>query len=105
MELAFYYSILTNSEKLEYLERLGERLLEHRYRYYIKCDPVIADFLYDYLERYYEAVALDLGVDPIASVMVDFDLKREDAQAAMYRVDTGTDNHSLWLSSIRKRDK
>lgn len=92
---------LTQEEKVSYFVSLGERLLEHRYRYYGLDSPVIEDYEYDYIERYYESTAMALGLEPTASNMVDFDLKRADAQAAKARVDSCTDHYSLWLAEMK----
>lgn len=89
MELAFYYNTLSYTEKVAHMETVGHRLLEHRYRYYILDAPILADWVYDYIERYYECVAQDMGLPAIASNMVDFDLSRVDAQEAKARVDKG----------------
>ena len=87
---------MTKEEKEQHIKDVGERLLQHRYRYYILDQPVLEDWVYDHLERYYEMIAKDVGIEATASNMVDFDLKRQDAQDAKTRVDNDQDYHSKW---------
>ena len=90
---------LSNEEQLDYLDKLYNRLLEHRYRYYVLDAAVLEDFVYDFIEREYNRLALESGVKQME--MVDFDFKDLLAIEAKNRVDTETDYHSLWLKSMR----
>lgn len=64
---------MTNHEKFILL---GWTLLEHKCHYYIFSNPTISDYEYDLLEKEYESLADFLGLEPSASNMVDFDMKR-----------------------------
>jgi NAD-dependent DNA ligase len=83
----------------QYLNDLYDRLLENRYQYYVLADPVLEDWLYDWIERYYNDLALKHGSKIMD--MVDFDLKCPRAQAAAKRVDAKQDHHSLWELSMK----
>lgn len=85
---------LTPEENLQYLNDFYNRLLEHRYRYYILDNPVLNDFEYDWLEREYNKLASQAGVKLME--MVDFNLNDPLAIEAGNRVEAGTDYHSLW---------
>lgn len=91
---------LSHEEKLQYFEKLGERLLEHKYRYYVLNSSIISDFEYDYVERVYDDLAKELGLEPVCANMVGFNLQAEPARLAASRVDSGTDYHSTWLKEI-----
>lgn len=98
--LGYKYDEMSRDEKLTYLAQLGKRILEDRYRYYVLDHPVVDDFLYDHTERLYENIAVDLGVEAVASNMVDFDASREDALEAAARVESRTDDFSVWHSEM-----
>lgn len=85
---------LVGEEHLNYLNRLYGRLLEHRYRYYVLHEPVLDDFLYDYIEKEYNRLAAEAGIKLME--MVDFNPNDLLAIEAKNRVDAGTDYHSLW---------
>ena len=70
--LIWTYTELTPEEKLKYFENVGKKLLGHKYRYYLGNEGIISDGEYDYVERYYEAVAEDLGLEPEIVNMVGF---------------------------------
>lgn len=95
------YVQLSVEDKLAYFCRLGERLLDHRYRYYVLDHPMIEDWIYDQTERFYEAVAVDLELAPVTN-MVGFDLNRKECQAAKNRVDLSLDGYSLWYAEVLK---
>lgn len=85
---------LSSEEQIEYLEKFYNRLLEHRYRYYILDAPVLEDWIYDYLEKEYNKMASEAGIKLME--MVDFDAKNILALEAKDRVDNNMDSHSLW---------
>lgn len=70
--LIWTYLELTPTEKLEHFENVGKRLLKRKYEYYILDHPQVSDAEYDYAERYYEALAEDLGLEPEIVNMVGF---------------------------------
>lgn len=76
---------LANNKK-EYI-KLGWTLLEHKYRYYVKNNPVISDYEYDMLEKKYDALAEELGLPKSASDMVDFNTSRHSCQLVMDKLD------------------
>lgn len=90
--------LLNPNENLQYLEGVYQRLLEHRYRYYVLNDAAISDFEYDWIEKFYNQQAAIAGIRQME--MVDFDPKDIEAVAAGKRVDAGTDGHSLWLATM-----
>ena len=90
---------MTPEEKLEYLDKLYDRLLEHRYRYYILHDPILEDWVYDWMEKYYNRMAEES--DAKIMKMVDFDSNDPLAIAAKNRVDSETDNYSLWEKEMK----
>ncbi len=63
--LADLYADLTHGEKLIHFNHVGTRIAHHKRAYYTG-HPEINDCEYDYIERYYEAVAADLGLEPTA---------------------------------------
>lgn len=89
---------LTKEEVIEYLGKLYDRLLEHRYRYYVLDDPALSDFVYDYMEKEYNRLAQEHGVKLMD--MVDFDPDDPLAAEAKNRVDSETDYHSMWEKSM-----
>lgn len=56
--------------------KLGWKILEHKFRYYVLHSPSVQDHEYDRLEREYDALALKLGVTPTASDMVGWKADR-----------------------------
>ncbi len=74
---------LTKEEKLERFIKMGWEILEHKCRYYIMCTSIIEDHVYDKLEKEYEALAAELGLEPSASNMIDFDTKRPSSRLVM----------------------
>ena len=81
-----------------YLTTLYDRLLEHRYRYYVTADSVITDFEYDWLERYYNTLVAEHGGQPM--VMVGFDSSARSLEAKA-RVDAKADHYSVWLAEMQ----
>jgi NAD-dependent DNA ligase len=73
------------NSKQQFIE-LGWVLLEHKCRYYYFNSPIIQDYEYDMLEREYEQLARDLGEEPTATNMVDFDEKRPSCQAVLLKL-------------------
>ncbi len=53
-------------------EKLGKRLLRRRYEYYVLDDPKISDFEYDFIERKYENMCEDLGLESVVKDMVGY---------------------------------
>ena len=97
MHTPYGWEIMNDEEKVDHLLNLEERILEHRYRYYILDAPVIPDTHYDYLERYYVNVCSLLGVEPTVTNMVDYNHGYPGAKEAAERVLAGLDNYSLNL--------
>jgi hypothetical protein len=79
-----------------YLERLGQRILCHRYRYYVQAKPVIEDYEYDWLEKHYERLCAEQGVPAVTANLVGFDPSRPDCAEAARLVDAGEDDYSVW---------
>lgn len=92
---------MTRNEKLIYLSQLEERILEHRYRYYILGDSVLSDFEYDFIEKFYIKIGKELNVPTHIEDMVDFNYTYPGAIEAKNRVESGTDNYSLWEESMK----
>lgn len=76
-------------EKHERFVQLGWQLLEHKAHYYIFCNPQIEDYAYDMLEREYDELAKELGEEPTASDMVDFDTSRPACRAVLRKLRGG----------------
>ncbi len=89
---------MSTNEHISYLERVYNRLLEHRYRYYVLDSPVLEDFEYDYIEKECNRMAQEAGVKLME--MVDFDPKDQLAVEAQNRVNNGTDYYSLWVEEM-----
>lgn len=92
------YDTLTHDDKIEYCHKLGARVLDHRYRYYILHDAVLSDADYDYLERVYEDICKELGISSV--VGVDFNLELEVNKQAKFRVDNKLNSYSQWESDM-----
>lgn len=56
--------------------KLGWELIEHKFRYYILNNPIIGDTDFDKMEHEYRDLAEELGEEPSASDMVDFNWNR-----------------------------
>lgn len=52
---------MVKSKLRKEFDKLTITLLQHKYRYYILCDTTIDDFEYDYLERKWRAMGVELG--------------------------------------------
>lgn len=94
-----YYS-LTYQEKQQYFDLLGLRVLAHRYRYYVLDDSVVSDFEYDYIERYYEAIANDLKVRPLTQDLVGFSSSDSHCSLVKSLVDNNQDDYSKWVDTM-----
>ena len=70
--LTWVYLDLTHEERISHFQDVGKRLLKHKFNYYVSNIHSIEDSEYDYVERYYEAVAEDLGLEPEIVNMVGF---------------------------------
>ena len=70
------YFELTPAERVAHFNTLGEAIAGHKVAYYLKT-PTINDAEYDYLERYYEAVADDLGLEPVAVNSVGYKIEED----------------------------
>lgn len=92
---------LTPEEQLAYLTKVGERVLAHRYRYYVQDQPMLADFEYDYLERYYEALAAHLGQPNTFSNMVGYNHDIPGAREIAAAVEAGMDDYGVWLEEMQ----
>lgn len=90
---------LSEEEIPEYLDKLYNRLIEHRYRYYVLDDPELLDAEYDYLEKYYNHLADKYNKKRME--MVDFDFKDPHAILAKTLVDNKEDNYSLWEKEMQ----
>lgn len=75
----------TESKKGRFV-KLGWEILEHKCRYYILDEPVIRDYDYDMLEKEYESLALELGLEPSATNMVGFDDTRPSCQRVLNKL-------------------
>lgn len=100
--LPFYWPQMSEDERIIYYGTLGNRLLDHRYRYYILDAPVLDDWTYDAIERLYKLVAVTLDLPDTTANMVGFDLKRLDSKEAKARVDTETDDYSLHMAKMHE---
>lgn len=89
---------MTPEETTLYLNRLYQDILEHRYRYYVLAKPVLEDFVYDFVEKFYNKEAQENGIRLME--MVDFDFKDPEAIEAGKRVDAATDKYSEWEKSM-----
>lgn len=92
---------LTEAEKVEHHIQVGKRLLQQRYRYYYLDNPVLNDFEYDVLERYYEALSAYLGLEPINKNLVGFDENEPNCIEAKIKVDLKLDDYSLWEEGMQ----
>jgi hypothetical protein len=91
--------VMTPEEKIEYLNKVYNRLLEHRYHYYVLHDPILEDWLYDWMEKYYNKMAEEVGGKIMK--MVDFDPNDATAILAKERVDSSTDDYSIWEKEMK----
>jgi NAD-dependent DNA ligase len=73
-------------DKLKRFSQLSWKILEHKCRYYYFDAPIIADHEYDALEREYDQLAEDLGLEPTAANMVGFKLDRPACQAVLFKL-------------------
>lgn len=62
--------------------KLGWKILEAKFNYYVMDAPTLQDHDYDQMEREYDALAKKLGVPPTASDMVGFKGERPSCQLA-----------------------
>jgi len=97
----YQWDEMTDLEKLDYLRKLEDRLLEHRYRYYVQDDPVLDDAHYDHLEKTYEYVCSLALATSITKYFVDWNPKCPGAAEAEQRVLNETDHHSLWIKDMQ----
>ena len=74
------------TDKKKRFVELGWLLLEHKAHYYYFCNPQISDYEYDALEREYDTLAKELGEEPTASDMVDFDYERPACRAVLRKL-------------------
>jgi len=82
---------------VEYLNKLQDNILEHRYRYYVLDHPVISDFEYDWIEKYFiNLCQLNNFIHILIDHGIGFNTNQELYKAAKYRVDNNLDNYSLW---------
>lgn len=68
------------------LINLSWKILEHKCLYYMFNDPILEDHEYDILERRYELLCKESGVDPTASDMIGFDMRRESCQLVIEKI-------------------
>lgn len=93
---------MSNEEKLNYHRHLGERLQEHRYRYYVLDNPVLEDFVYDHIERVYKEVSREMNLKDVAIDMVGFDSNVLGALQAANRVLEGLDHYSTIQKALQE---
>lgn len=93
------YGLNTEEEIIEYLDKLYNRLLEHRYRYYVLHDPALEDSIYDWMEKYYNKLAGENGAKIMD--MIDFDSNDPLAIAAGERVKNVKDCYGLWECEMK----
>lgn len=101
VSLSPFWDEMTQAEREKHFDEIGQRILEHRYRYYVQDHPVLDDQEYDWLERYYELMATTLGVHNADSDMVGFDAAKPRCCEAAVRVQAGTDYYSLWVTEMQ----
>ena len=82
-------------EKIKKFTKLSWELLEQRCRYYQLDDPILEDHAYDKLEREYEALAKELNLEPSASNMVGFDLKRPSCAVVLEKLKRRKNNELI----------
>lgn len=70
--LIWTYWDCTPEERLAYFYKLADRIAYHKKVYYTAQHPELTDVEYDYMERLYEAVAKDLGLEPEATNQVGY---------------------------------
>lgn len=58
-------------------------ILKAKYWYYVKDQPIMADYDYDLIEKEYDQLCQAEGASPTASDMVGFDEKRPSCQIVM----------------------
>lgn len=75
------------TDKKQRFVKLGWEILEHKCRYYMHSAPSISDYDYDMLEKEYEALGSELGLEPSASDMVDFDENRPACQNVVKKIE------------------
>lgn len=75
-----------SAEEKEFI-KLGWKLMEAKYRYYILDTPELQDHEYDQMERRYDELAKILGAPPTAVDMVGFDRNRPSSHVVMNKVD------------------
>jgi hypothetical protein len=86
----------------KYVELLEERLLEHRYRYYVLDAPVLADSEYDLIEKIYNTECEKEGhTNIMVEHGVDFDMEAPGHKDAANRVNNNMDFHSSWLAEMK----
>lgn len=88
----------TDKQKARFIT-LSWQLLEHKCRYYMFNSPSIQDFEFDKLEAEYRQLAQELGLEPTASDMVDFDTSRPSCQRVYEKIS------KEFLKSKKKRRK
>lgn len=79
-----------------YHKLLEERILEHRYRYYVLDHPVLTDFEYDWFEKFYITECIKVGAENILIHSgVGYSDSHPEYIAAADRVKNNTDYYSL----------
>lgn len=73
-------------DKKQRFIQLSWEILEHKCRYYIMDSPIVQDYEYDAIEKEYEALAKELGLEPTASNMVGFNPDRPSCQSVMRKL-------------------
>lgn len=69
----------------ERIVELSWKILEAKYWYYYRDAGKISDYEYDLMEKEYEKLCHDLGIEPSASNMVGFDESRPSCMHVMLK--------------------
>lgn len=86
-DIANRLKMLSPEERQAYHAKVGHNLLRHRYWYYALDKPLLSDFEYDLLERFYDELSRQLSLPPVHDKMVGFDPQAPGAMAAKESVD------------------
>lgn len=88
IKLSPTYLELSPQERLIYYNKLGMRILHKRYMYYILNESTISDDEYDFLEKYYELVCMDVDQPSVVEDMVGWNGHHPIAKAVKELIDS-----------------
>lgn len=77
---------MDSQDKKQRFINLSWEILEHKCRYYIMDSPIVQDYEYDAIEKEYDSLAKELGLEPTASDMVGFNPDRPSCQSVMRKL-------------------